>query len=724
MTVVAYTKAQYKGLSSDTKPTSGVPEGAEYYATDTDTWYQWTGSTWVGAPGSTTGYAPILVAGAGTSAATQAAALASGGAICDGTIDDTEIQAGITALTASRTWIETVKLIGTFNPTVSITIPSYTKLDLTDATFAWDYADILFEATGTLGTSTTLTGNAAIGATALSVTDQSIVVAGDYVLIRSESTLGGFKDGEIHRVVSVSAGVINIDSGLWLAYTTANTATAQKVNMVTDVEVAGGIVVGTSATQVKDVDVLNFTYTTNFAVHGMSIKNISRRGLVFSSSVRGSVHHNQGYGIAQAGYGYGIATVSACNSLDIHDNHFFYCRHSYTGGGLAGVYGVPMYCKVNDNIFKGSTDSAIDMHGCNSWGMSYDNNIVSGLTSCLDIGGVQWSAKGNHLFCYSSTGYAITDRDDVCKYVTLYDNTVSSKGSVIGLDSTALLDVDIDGLHIDGQLGDGYAVYIVPAATAIVSVKNVKCYSGNTDLAGIYINGGAGHYLSGNELRLIRRAGIWSAGASFGIISNNQLYKVGYAGAADYGYNGITIASNYLQVFGNNIYDDTNTQVYGIQENGTADYNQIHDNQIDGAQTSPILLVGSNTKLHNNFVDGARYLVDDEEVVLKVSVTHADTSVAIATVPAGSFVTAEVWVNELFNPGTSDTFTVGYTADPDSIVTNVDVSSTGRKAIVYGIEGGYMGTARIILAYYTPVGTAPTTGHAVVVLRITKSIAP
>jgi len=56
--------------------------------------------------------------------------------VCDGTADNVEIQAALDALTAARTVKESVKLIGNFTITAKINLPSYTILDLYDASIA------------------------------------------------------------------------------------------------------------------------------------------------------------------------------------------------------------------------------------------------------------------------------------------------------------------------------------------------------------------------------------------------------------------------------------------------------------------------------------------------------------------------------------------------------------------------------------------------------------
>ena len=62
-----------------------------------------------------------------------ATVIAQADSVCDGTADDVQIQAAITALSAGRTWKETVKLIGDFSISQPVVVPDYTILDLTEA---------------------------------------------------------------------------------------------------------------------------------------------------------------------------------------------------------------------------------------------------------------------------------------------------------------------------------------------------------------------------------------------------------------------------------------------------------------------------------------------------------------------------------------------------------------------------------------------------------------
>ena len=72
---ISYSSACIAGLSSDSKPTTGIPSGIRFFETDTGNSYFWTGSAWVTTMNCTVGMG--YVAGAGGTV-TQATSKATG----------------------------------------------------------------------------------------------------------------------------------------------------------------------------------------------------------------------------------------------------------------------------------------------------------------------------------------------------------------------------------------------------------------------------------------------------------------------------------------------------------------------------------------------------------------------------------------------------------------------------------------------------------------------
>ncbi len=100
-------------------------------------------------------------------------------------------------------------------------------------------------------------------------------------------------------------------------------------------------------------------------------------------------------------------------------------------------------------------------------------------------------------------------------------------------------------------------------------------------------------------------------------------------------------------------------------------------------------------------------------------VTYGTQTQTLGTMQAGSYLLrAHCHVTEAFNSNGTDRITVGWSGSTNSLVTNIDVSSTGVKTLTLGSSNGYNGTARTVQAYYTAGNSAPSTGKAFLVLEI------
>jgi len=104
--------------------------------------------------------------------------------------------------------------------------------------------------------------------------------------------------------------------------------------------------------------------------------------------------------------------------------------------------------------------------------------------------------------------------------------------------------------------------------------------------------------------------------------------------------------------------------------------------------------------------------------VLTAWLELADPTQAIGTIPADALVlSVDVWVQEAFNAGTTNLLTIGFTADPDYYMDDLDVTAVGVKtpiatAIIKTIDA----TERAMVAYYSQTGGAATTGAALITI--------
>lgn len=102
-------------------------------------------------------------------------------------------------------------------------------------------------------------------------------------------------------------------------------------------------------------------------------------------------------------------------------------------------------------------------------------------------------------------------------------------------------------------------------------------------------------------------------------------------------------------------------------------------------------------------------------------VTSGRQTVDHGALPADTYIMrAHVHVTEAFNGSGTDNITVGSDADPDAIMTSVDVSTTGIKSVTLGVNAGYNGNAQPLKLFYVNGGGEPTTGAALVILETAK----
>lgn len=139
---------------------------------------------------------------------------------------------------------------------------------------------------------------------------------------------------------------------------------------------------------------------------------------------------------------------------------------------------------------------------------------------------------------------------------------------------------------------------------------------------------------------------------------------------------------------------------------------------IDSASSSNTVFENGGTITDtgtNNAIIGPSYLPAQR---LTGWVADDAQNPSIGTLPARSYVTnVVVQVTEAFNSDGDDEITVGYDAAVSAFATAVDVSTTGIKSVTMGTSEGYNGTARSVEAYYSPGGSAPSAGKALVILE-------
>jgi len=102
-------------------------------------------------------------------------------------------------------------------------------------------------------------------------------------------------------------------------------------------------------------------------------------------------------------------------------------------------------------------------------------------------------------------------------------------------------------------------------------------------------------------------------------------------------------------------------------------------------------------------------------------ITKGRQTVDLLSIPANSYIMrAHCHVTQAFNSDGTDTIVVGTDADPDAVITSIDVSSTGIKSITLGVNAGFNGASQQFKIVYSNSGSEPTTGAALFLFEIAK----
>jgi len=102
-------------------------------------------------------------------------------------------------------------------------------------------------------------------------------------------------------------------------------------------------------------------------------------------------------------------------------------------------------------------------------------------------------------------------------------------------------------------------------------------------------------------------------------------------------------------------------------------------------------------------------------------VTYSRQTIDLGRLPPDTYIMrAHVHVTQAFNGSGSDTVTVGSDADPDAILTSVDVSTTGIKSTTLGVNAGYNSLAQPLKIFYANGGGEPSAGAALIIIETAK----
>ena len=450
---------------------------------------------------------------------------------------DVEIQAAIDALTAGRTWKETVKLVGSFTIGATVTIPSYTILDMSEAVVA-------------LGSG-----------------------INDNMFENSDSS-GGNTDIEIWGGV-IDGNQVN----------QTNTSTIIQLVNVTRAT-AHNIFLKNSYTHCLE---LKMCY--DFIVGDIQCYNAGVMGVRIAESIRGVVGDIQGNT---------TGTVASGQVLEItrgsQDISFGNISGYNTTGGVVEIFGglreSDGLAATTKNISGGiitsntSTERALQIaSGTDAVGWGTTENVsiaaVSGRNNYNTVSIAVLNAAGTirdiiigkissfeptHEGVYISQGDGLIERVDIGEIIVR--NPGSGGVYLSGNSSRDLSFLNVDRINVYSCAQYGVSLRYV--SKSVLSQMIVD----TCDYGGVRLH----------ECDNVRVAG--------GCITNNAQAPDGNDD------DGITVRnSTHCEITGLRIHDSQTpkTQVVGILEVGTSDHNNIHNNDLTDGGATPLTIAGATT---------------------------------------------------------------------------------------------------------------------------------
>jgi hypothetical protein len=257
------------------------------------------------------------------------------GAVGDGIANDTAaIQAAVTA--AKNIIVPT----GTYKITSNINLTSNQTIEC-EADVIFDVSSapnqtIVFYGAGSFGSTYSLTANAVVGATTLTLTsgDAANFAANDWIQIYSntiyDAGYAATKIGEMVQIDSVSSGTINLKTPLAGGdYTTAQSAVIRKATFIENTSVIGGQFIGSSTSTVLHVAV-RFDIAYNCSIYKSRAKFCNGNSFNIRDSLFCIASDIYAEDALNSGTGYGINWTGTCQDCKTVNSSFLRCRHAVT----------------------------------------------------------------------------------------------------------------------------------------------------------------------------------------------------------------------------------------------------------------------------------------------------------------------------------------------------------------------------------------------------------
>lgn len=390
---------------------------------------------------------------------------------------------------------------GTFHVTGALAGVAGTTIELhpdtvIDATGMPD-GSVLLTFAGTEAAQVLLTVDAAAGATSVSVAGgaEAGFAAGDYVRVGStakwtpNAVADGSMDqriGEIIRVASTAAGVVNFQDALQDSYAVADSAFLSKLTLADSITIAGkGKIIGKGSGL---VDGLNFDRCLNVTVTGVRMYNFDDAAILLPDTVQWLVDdiHVEG-GSSAAGTFYGVTPQWASQDGELRSSHFESCRHAFTTSGNLSRSGITRRIVVGGNVSLNAHAAAFDTHaGADGVTFAF-NRAVDPVGAAVQVRSPRATVIGNVGIRPGDSGIYLRNQSNRSTAYTVVGNTIRN-GAAIGIlyrtPPEAVLAGTTAGNSVDSAVIEGNT--IVDSAQAAISCQSA---AGFPNLVGCQVVG-------------------------------------------------------------------------------------------------------------------------------------------------------------------------------------------------------------------------------------------
>lgn len=458
-----------------------------------------------------------------------------------------------------------------------------------------------------------LSANAARGDKVISVTGADAYISvGDYVRFESEATVGGCEIGEYQRCRAVTSTTLTLEGGLMDNYNTADSAKVRKLIPWKNITIRGGTFVGNGDAWSGNELGVYFLYCADIRLENIKVNTCSHAGIILKDCVDVWISNCEVNGSAQSGYGYGIDMIGCTQNVVIDNCIIRECRHNIAAGALAGAYQGPKNILINNCIFTGDGGygvCAVDCHGMAADFWRVQNCVFQGVARGVGLGARTWAVDGcTFVMATDAAHYAIGDRDNTSKKVSVSNCVIHSDGYGVSVTSTSLEELIVDNIHVEITKAIDYSAVAyhgaVPANCTIM-LNNIRSLDTNAKAHLIHFEtsqSSARIYISNCILCNGDRGGVFLKGFSGGRVQNCVCNNNGKGSSSVNGARaGIALENcTNIEVVGNTVRDSTDSQLYGVQEIGTTDYSVVAYNVGKGNGSGNFATIGSNTTKQYN----------------------------------------------------------------------------------------------------------------------------